>query len=264
MIQRNIFFCLLFLIAFYWGNAQNNLSLYQFPQEVPQKYVQNAAYQSARIIASGDPTFTSTELVEFAQRQAYVKRSLFLDGDVYFNWENYEEYLNKVLHNLLPDEYRNDTNLHVYLRRTSNYNAITMHDGTIFFNVGALADIENEAALALILGHEFAHYSNRHIITGYKKELKAKRKSHNYDDYLDKEIENAEYSRSQELMADSIGILLALKAGYDVRYGFNNFYTFMDFKKKDEIIKKAQKMEDDDEEDEEPVKTKPKTGTSAY
>jgi hypothetical protein len=237
------------IISAIYSFAQQGYQLYQFPQKLPPEYRFDARQQSEEIVSKGATGLKQKELQDFADKQAYTKKAIFMSGDVYISWENYEEYLNRILQKIIPEKYAADKNLHVYIRRSSDYNAITMHDGTIFFNVGALADITSEAALAIILGHEFAHYRYKHVLKSYKKEIKAKKESYNFDQYLDKEIANAEYGRDQELRADSLGIALAYQAGYDIRCGLNNFYTFLDFKKKGDIIKDSKKKKGDDEDD---------------
>lgn len=61
----------------------------------------------------------------------------------------------------------------LYILRTPEANAAMAPNGMMQINSGMLLHITNEAQLAAVLGHEFAHYEHRHALLWYR-ELKNK------------------------------------------------------------------------------------------
>ena len=52
--------------------------------------------------------------------------------------------------------------MHVRIYDSTELNAFALPNGSIYFNIGLLARIENEAQLATILAHEAAHFIEKH------------------------------------------------------------------------------------------------------
>ncbi len=71
-----------------------------------------------------------------------------------------DTYLQGVLDRLYPDQVGK---LRVRAYRSSDFNAFAIASGSIYFNIGALLRLDNEAQLATILGHEGAHVTQDHI-----------------------------------------------------------------------------------------------------
>ena len=111
-------------------------------------------------------------------------------------------------------------------------NAYAFPDGTIAITRGMLAELENEAQLAAVLGHEIAHVNCGHtasamskgtvydaLIAGTKGYLASKGSS--WADLagtagqLGSAVVLASYSREQERQADQGGLLYMVRAGYD-------------------------------------------------
>jgi hypothetical protein len=151
---------------------------------------------------------------------AESKLTLINKGDIYFNWQDAEEYINKIMEHVksrVPDTLGGITK--VFLNADAEFNAYAMYDGTILFNVGGFLNLENEAEIAAILSHEYAHYLLQHMVKGLVVRVKA-----NYEDinsfrkrkgFL---LENLAYSRTQEREADSLGFLIMCKTDYDPKY----------------------------------------------
>src|SRR5690606_3129802 len=139
-------------------------------------------------------------------------------GLVYLNWHEAENYLNDVLIKILPENLKSRSNIHVYLTRSNELNAYALSEGSLYIHVGLLAEVEDEATLAYILGHELAHHLN------LDSELYSKMEIKRYNIFrktipLTEEIfmmRNLKYSRKQEMAADDIGFTLAARAGYDL------------------------------------------------
>ncbi len=111
-------------------------------------------------------------------------------------------------------------------------NAYAFPDGTIAITRGMLAELENEAQLAAVLGHEIAHVNCGHtasavskstlygaLISGTTGYLASKGSS--WADLagtagqLGSAVVLASYSREQERQADEGGMLYMVRAGYD-------------------------------------------------
>lgn len=75
------------------------------------------------------------------------------------------DYLQKVLDRLYP-EFRGKTRVKVI--NDSGLNAFAFPHGAIFFNMGLLARLDNEAQLATILAHEGAHFTYRHSFRNHQ------------------------------------------------------------------------------------------------
>lgn len=91
-------------------------------------------------------------------------------------------------------------------------NAFALPGGFVYVTRGLVALLDSEAELAAILGHEIGHVVARHALREWAREgdplAGADRTSR---------FELVEYSRDNEREADSSGVTLAARAGYDAR-----------------------------------------------
>lgn len=125
-------------------------------------------------------------------------------------------YLQGVMDRLYP-EFRGAITVHI-LKATS-LNAFALPNGSVYFHIGLLARLENEAQLATVLGHEAAHFVHKH---GYKERENAKSMSAfaavvpGIGDLIGASSIYG-YSRDLEREADELGFQRLVKAGYDPR-----------------------------------------------
>ena len=77
-----------------------------------------------------------------------------------------EDYLNQVAGRLAPPEVKGQEaiRLRVYAIKDPTLNAFTYPTGSIYVHTGLLARLENEAQLAVVLGHEETHATHRHAL----------------------------------------------------------------------------------------------------
>ena len=87
------------------------------------------------------------------------------------------------------------------------------------------AEAKDEAAIALVLGHELAHYLNNDCINGFIINSKIRSKLSNQN-YLGLLITTSHNNKNQEHIADSTGFALANAAGYSLTSGISNFDQF--------------------------------------
>jgi predicted Zn-dependent protease len=117
----------------------------------------------------------------------------------------------------------------------ASLNAFTVGGGLLYVHAGLVARLENEAQLAMVLGHEIAHVTERHVTKGIEKahglnmlgqaaaaagsatgvlpNNEAVAKVYQYS--MSAAING--HGRDQERSADRIGIDYMVKAGYDPR-----------------------------------------------
>lgn len=93
-----------------------------------------------------------------------LDRALEKSGSL-FGDERLDAYLQEITDSLFPEF---SGKLRVRAIRDTNLNAFAMANGSIYFNTGMLARLENEAELANILGHEGAHFTGRHVVKGVR------------------------------------------------------------------------------------------------
>lgn len=94
------------------------------------------------------------------EEEALLKRARLYDDPLL------EEYLARVGDRLLPDEVRaaGGPGLKFGVLRDPTLNAFAMPNGRIYLHTGLLSRLENEAQLAVILGHEMTHVTHRHAL----------------------------------------------------------------------------------------------------
>ncbi|MBP5983725.1 MAG: M48 family metallopeptidase [Fluviicola sp.] len=139
-----------------------------------------------------------------------------------------EKILTKILK--ANPEIPQDTKIVLY--KSSDFNAFTMGNNLIFIHVGLLYNLHNEDEIGMVISHEIAHNSLKHIETSMleyvkmvtdtrlNQELKnVSRQKYNQASALNKImlpriLETREKSRSHEYAADSLGFIYATNAGF--------------------------------------------------
>lgn len=190
---------------------------YEYPDQFPEQYKVDFISDYNTLLAQ-HPEKKSKVMRKLAESNSFAKKFYMERGLVYLNWHEAENYLNDVLKKILPENLKSRSNIHVYLTRSNELNAYALSEGSLYIHVGLLAEVEDEATLAYILGHELAHHLN------LDSELYSKMEIKRYNIFrktipLTEEIfmmRNLKYSRKQEMAADDIGFTLAARAGYDL------------------------------------------------
>jgi beta-barrel assembly-enhancing protease len=113
-------------------------------------------------IGTGSQAFqTEDDEKKLWQRSQDFKRALEKAELVYEDRE-LEEYLNGVAARVVGNRLQGTAvSPQIKIVKDPFLNAFTLPDGTIYFHTGILARMENEAQLAIIMGHEVAHFINR-------------------------------------------------------------------------------------------------------
>jgi Zn-dependent protease with chaperone function len=230
--------------------AQTNsykMRYYKYPKQVPSKYLFNPKEDFEKLKSSGKPNgWKTNEFERYCEMMAFQKANSFLSGEVYLGWDEVESYLNDVLKTTIGQKATESGNIHAFPQRNSDFNAYCIHDGTFYVNIGLLADVTDEAGLAAILGHEYAHYKKQHLKKSLLQKMRAttKRKRSRNDDLI---LASLHSSREFEQQADSIGAALAARAGYNLKSGVANFYQLRYMMEKEQAKSDAEDDSNDDE-----------------
>jgi beta-barrel assembly-enhancing protease len=95
--------------------------------------------------------------------------------------------------------------LRFYTIKSNESNAFSTDQGIVFVTTGLISQMTSEAQLAFVIGHEIAHYKEKHVIEGFEYRTQKNRN----------ELKQlSSYTKEKEFEADRIGIELYHEAGY--------------------------------------------------
>ncbi|MFH1442048.1 MAG: M48 family metalloprotease [Candidatus Omnitrophota bacterium] len=166
-----------------------------------------------------------------------------------------ESYINDVLSRIVPDNIE-ACGLQIKSRiiKDPRLNAFCFPDGTMYLHTGIIARMDNEAQLAVLLGHEITHAINRHSIKFFR-DVKNKSAFYNTLSVTASGVGGVYgqaasllgafgtlaaiygYSKDNEREADKNGFNMVLAAGYDIKEApklFRHLQKNFDKEKKDE------------------------------
>ncbi|AKH44028.1 putative Zn-dependent protease [Altererythrobacter atlanticus] len=91
---------------------------------------------------------------------------LLRDADLVIRDPALNDYIRSILCRTVGDD--RCGNVRIYIVRVPVFNASMTPNGTMRINTGLLLRMRNEAELASVLGHEFAHFELRHTLANYR------------------------------------------------------------------------------------------------
>jgi predicted Zn-dependent protease len=184
--------------------------------------------------------FTEEEEIEIARQNAaqFDAQATFVDD------ARLDTLLNDIVQRLAahaaprPFEYR------VKVVSDANVNAFTFGGGFLYVNAGLLARMENEAQVAMVLGHEIAHAAESHVTNGMKADAginllgQLAGQAAAASGRIDREVLEKTYQysmsaavnghgRRQESEADELGLEYMVNAGYDAREASGTFEALL-------------------------------------
>ena len=141
-------------------------------------------------------------------------------GAVYAD-PNLQAYLQAVVDRLFPEF---DGAMRIHPFNSAEPNAFVLPNGSIYFDIGLLARLDNEAQLAAIIGHEGAHFVERHSLTSVRTAKRTMNAAMIFQATTGVPIVGQAiayssmmgYSRDLEREADELGFRRMAAAGYDV------------------------------------------------
>ena len=136
-------------------------------------------------------------------------------------------YLQKTMDKLYP-EFKGK--IKVRIHSSTELNAFALPNGSIYFNIGLLSRMENEAQLAAVLGHEAVHFIEKHSFQERvsTKNMAAFSVSSIPFSTLASMSSISGFSQDLELEADKMGYERLVKAGYDPREAHKIFQHLAD------------------------------------
>lgn len=201
---------LILLILSLTVKAQNHP--YVLVDSIPSNY----DYELSKEYEAISKTITDKELnakdkENYIQSIIYYHNYLLKSGVIYFNWTFIENYINNITDTILKAN-NIDKTFKVALLRRSDFNASALDNGIVYVNIGLLASITDEAALATILGHEISHAVNNDL----KKTYVIKNNLKSANSIAANLIIQSHGSREFELRADNDGFEYAAKLDYSI------------------------------------------------
>lgn len=201
----------------------------KFPETVDKKYIFDPLKEAEKCRQKASKDLGNRYAKRYANTMAFAKRDRFADGRVYLSWSAMENYLNTLVDSLLPSTSKTRKSVKAYIARDPAINAFCMYDGTMLVNVGLFAEVQDEAALAAIMGHEISHFAKDHLKKRYKRSIQAKKKKRGYRQSKNVElnVDLAHDSQADEMEADNEGFKVANDAKYNLKSAISNFELFI-------------------------------------
>lgn len=142
-----------------------------------------------------------------------------------------EDYLNQIAARLQPPEVMQHISFRIKVINDPSLNAFSLPNGALYLHTGILARMDNEAQLATLLAHEMTHATHRHAVKAFRKVKSNAAFNANVQGTLTGFGETGElmtllsstglmaavtgYSQDFETEADTVGLEVMMKAGYD-------------------------------------------------
>ena len=181
-----------------------------------------------------------------------LERWLVEKSDLLYDDPKLEAYLTDIAKELLGQILgTTEPNIRVHVLRSPELNAYALPNGALFLHTGILARMDNEAQLAVLIGHELAHFTHRHQHAQMHAERRRMLFGTIFGSLLGAALGGGEYaqlgaqlggqsgqifamasvtgySRNREREADEIGLKAAASLGYDPREGIALFEHLRD------------------------------------
>jgi beta-barrel assembly-enhancing protease len=156
-------------------------------------------------------------------------------------------YVQSIAERLRPEGLPEEFGFRIYVLRDPHLNAFALPNGAVFLHTGMIARMENEAQLAMLLGHEMTHATHRHALRTTRHARGAGAVGAVLHTTLGGATLGATsllgglgagasvagYSRGLEREADTYGFELAVAAGYDPEEGGRLFQFLLEDVKED-------------------------------
>ncbi|MEA2463703.1 MAG: hypothetical protein QOJ98_1450 [Acidobacteriota bacterium] len=193
--------------------------------------------KGAKVAQSASREFTEAEEADIGR----VVAARILQTYPLSKHDKLQQYVTLVGNTVAGSSARPTLEWHFAVLQTDVVNAFSCPGGFIFITTGALEQIDSEAELAAVLGHEIAHATQKHILKEVKRantisaaqDLATTTSSGSFlTNALGEKISSLAYeklfttglSRRDEQEADKIGVELAAAAGYRA----TEFLNFLD------------------------------------
>lgn len=148
------------------------------------------------------------------------------------------DYLGKIVLGMAENGARPDLDWSFTVLNSSVPNAFAIPGGQVFVTRGLLYHLEDEAAFAVVMGHEVGHVEHKHVMRSQAREALRGATVGIVTDVAEEipvvggivgaggHLFSMSYSRDQERESDVRGVDSAYRAGYDPRKGADVFRLF--------------------------------------
>lgn len=191
--------------------------------KIPQDFYVKTADKIEEDLQNKESDLSQSEYKDFLREIHYGVDQLLQSGVVVYG-DEVSLYVEAVGKRLLKAA-KVKENIRFYTIKSNVSNALSTDQGIIFVTTGLIAQLVNEAQLALILAHEISHFTKHHVVETF--EYKNSRNLRNQI------VQLATYSKDKEFEADVLGLELYQKAGYskdEVRGTFDVLmYSYLPF-----------------------------------
>lgn len=210
-MKINFFTLLTFLVALVNAQDLENYKTLRGVGPLPEAFVKGLGQRVADQRES--TTDGSKKHDDFLLGASFDYNELLLSGKVLYG-DPLSEYVTEIGQKLLEKEsFELKNQMNFFVLKSHVVNAFTTNEGNVFITIGLIAQIETEAQLAMVLGHEIEHFVENHIISGVENDQVLSRDSNikSGDDYM---IRKSKFNQEQEMEADTAGLIRVLSSGY--------------------------------------------------
>ena len=231
--QYYTFFALLFGIFSAYSQYTDNYNLLTCSGKVPQDWQVSVSqkFEDKKVQKTGGSR--SERATKANKNIFYLETTFSLDNMLRSGWVLYNDpismYLEKIKTELQKKNPDIPKNIRIYTLRSPEVNAFATDGGVIFVTMGLMAKVQNEAELALILGHEIGHVMKQHSLNKYleaRNIAKENQGSFSQDIYEKKMLKYHSYAKENETEADALGLNFVLKTEYATR-SLENVYEML-------------------------------------
>jgi len=237
--MRAVFLLVVFVFSFWEIQAQNLEDNNARIEEIKQQLIdQNSNYP-----ASKELTNSQNELYKKKHKEKIEAELKMLNSNTIIATGDLYDKVNSIFDRIVRLNPEIPQNTLLVLYRSNDFNAFTMGDNIVFVHIGLLSDLKNEAQIALVLCHEIAHNTLRHVEQSILESV-----INETDKTIEKEIdgilrtsygqvsalnalllprilESREKSRSHEFEADSLGLIYLMNAQFNSKDALSMFHA---------------------------------------
>lgn len=114
-------------------------------------------------------TFSFEEDEQRIWRRCEEIQKVFSNSGFMYGDEELDRYLTAIANELLAQYMpQNSFPIEVKVLNDPDFNAAMFANGTIYLHTGLLANMDNEAQIAVVLAHELVHFTNRHTLKSFR------------------------------------------------------------------------------------------------
>jgi hypothetical protein len=208
-------------------------------EEIKQQLID----QNSKFTSSQELTSSQNDIYKKKHKQKIEAELKMLSSDAIIASGKLYLKINSIFDKIVKSNPEIPQNTRLVLYRSNDFNAFTMGDNIVFVHIGLLHDLKNESQIALVISHEIAHNTLRHVEESLVESVKRET-----DKALEKEIngilrteygrvsslnalllprilESREKSRSHEFEADSLGLLYLKNAQFNLSDALSMFHA---------------------------------------